>query len=565
MPIVGIDLGTTNSLIAVLDGVTPNLVANKLGNVLTPSVVSIAEDDTVLVGEAAKDRLLTHADRSVASFKRLMGSNQGVKLGKSTFRPEELSALVLRALKADAEEKLGAPVSGAVISVPAYFNDIQRKATIDAGRLAGLEVERLVNEPTAAALAYGFGQAAEGKYLVFDLGGGTFDVSILDKYEGVMEIHATTGDTRLGGEDFTRVIEEVIIKSGKIDAKALDGGERARLVRTAEAVKVQLTSAQEAGYTLTLRGQTITGILTRAEFEVECASLLRRLRAPTERALRDARIDPSAFDAVVLVGGATRMPMVRSLVARLFGKLPLISINPDTTVALGAALQSGLHQRASALEDTVVTDVCPYSLGVAALVDANAGSDTRVVVPIIERNAVVPISRSNSFRTVRDDQKILSVEVYQGENLRPEDNIHLGSIEALVPPGRAGAQSVTVRFTYDINGALQVEVKVDSTGKLQSRIFRNALGLSDNELKKRFEALGTIKLSPRDQIENRALLARADRLYAEGRGAERDALRQLTLAFERAIADQRARDLAPVRAEFSSVLDRLEHSVFGGA
>ena len=563
MPIVGIDLGTTNSLIAVLDGAKPSLLPNKLGQVLTPSAVSVADDGTILVGEAAKERLLTHPDRSVASFKRMMGAAQTVKLGKQAFRPEELSAFVLRSLKADAEEKLGEPVTEAVISVPAYFNDHQRKATIDAGKLAGLTVERLVNEPTAAALAYGFGETAEGKYLVFDLGGGTFDVSILDKYEGVMEIHATTGDTRLGGDDFTRTIEEIIVRQCKMERNDLDRSDKARLLRAAEGVKIKLTNAQETDYSLSLKAIPVSGMVTRADFEVEAAPLLRRLRAPTERAVRDARLEAAAFDAIVLVGGATRMPMVRSLVAKLFGMLPLININPDTTVGLGAAIQAGLHKRSSALQDTVMTDVCPYTLGVAAMVHGAKDMTERVVVPIIERNAVVPISRSSSFSTVRDGQTILEVEVYQGENLRPEDNILIGSVEAPVPKGAAGKESVTVRFTYDINGALQVEVTVDSTGKQQSRIFRNALGLSEEELAVRFKALSELKLHPRDQIENKTLLARADRLYAECLGQERDHVRAMILQFEQAIADQRVRDMTVTRTDFAKALDRLERTTLG--
>ena len=562
MTIAGIDLGTTNSLIALLDGATPNLVPNKLGSVLTPSAVSVADDGTILVGEPAKDRLLTHPDASVASFKRFMGSSQVARLGKLSFRPEELSSLVLRALKADAEEKLGEPLTEAVISVPAYFNDMQRKATIDAGKLAGLKVERLVNEPTAAALAYGFGEAAEGKYLVFDLGGGTFDVSILDKYEGVMEIHATTGDTRLGGDDFTRAVEDMILRTARIERDTLDAGGRARLLRSAETAKLRLTSAVEANYALTLGKAEVSGALSRGDFEVEAAPLLRRLRAPTERALRDARLEPGQFDAIVLVGGATRMPMVRQMVARLFGKLPLININPDTTVGLGAAIQAGLHKRSAALADTVMTDVCPYTLGVAAVVGEGTSAQSRVVVPIIERNAVVPISRSNSFSTLQANQKILAVEVYQGENMRPEDNIHLGSIEAPVPPGKAGDQSVEVQFTYDINGALQVEVEVVSTKQKLSRIFRNSLGLDEAELAKRFAALADLKLHPRDQMENRALIARGSRLYAEALGTERDAIRQLLLAFEQAISDQRTRDLKEARAEFAKALDGFERSAF---
>ena len=399
--------------------------------------------------------------------------------------------------------------------MPAYFNDHQRKATIDAGRLAGLKVDRLVNEPTAAALAYGLADEAEGKFLIFDLGGGTFDVSILDKYEGVMEIRATTGDTRLGGDDFTAVIEAMIAKTAGLDVKALGPEDRARLNRAAETLKVNLSAAHEAPYAVQLGKVTREGSITRQAYELECAGLLRRLRGPTERALVDAQMSPADFDAVVLVGGATRSPMVRSLVGRLFQKLPLINIDPDTTVALGAAIQAGLVGRDAGLEDVVMTDVSPYTLGVATIDTAIPGERSLYVTPIIQRNAIVPISRTLSLTTVKDNQKIVNVAIYQGENLRPESNVHLGSIDVPVPPKPEGEESIEVRFTYDINGALEVEVLVVSTQSRLSKIFRNTSGLSEDELAARFKALGDIKLLPRDQIENKTLLARAERLYSE--------------------------------------------------
>jgi molecular chaperone HscC len=563
MAILGIDLGTTNSLVAVFEPSGPRLIKNALSQVLTPSAVSLAEDGSVLTGAAASERLITHPERSVASFKSFMGSAQITKLGSQSFRPEELSALILRSLKADAEADLGEPVSEAVISVPAYFNDHQRKATLDAGRLAGLKVDRLVNEPTAAALAYGFGEINEGKFLVFDLGGGTFDVSILEKYEGVMEIHATTGDTHLGGNDFTRVIEALIAEAGKFDLDALDRQERARLRREAEIAKLALTSGQEAPYSVQRKGETSSGKLTRQQFEMECAALLRRLRAPLERAILDADLEPQQFDAVVMVGGATRMPMVRSLVARLFGRLPLIHVDPDTTVARGAAIQAALHKRDTALNDVVMTDVCPYTLGVATVDDARSANRQTLVTPVIERNAVVPISRSQRLVTIDDNQKRLSVDVYQGENLRPEHNVFLGSLVIEVPRGPAGSQPVDVRFTYDINAALQVEVTAVTTGRTCSKIFSNSLGLTEEELKARFATMEAIKLPPREQAANKALIARAERLYAEHSGDTRDTLRQSLVRFEAEIADQRVRNHDALREAFTKLLDNFERSPFG--
>lgn len=556
MAILGIDLGTTNSLVSVFADGKPRLIPNVHGEMLTPSVVGVDDDGTMLVGRPARERLLTHPDRSVAAFKRFMGTAHVTRLGRTGFRPEELSAFVLRSLKADAEAHLGESVEEAIISVPAYFNVHQRKATMDAGHLAGLSVKRVVNEPTAAALAYGLGEAGEGKYLVFDLGGGTFDVSILDKYEGVMEVRATTGDTQLGGNDFTLAIEQHILAGHRLDAGRLSPGEAALLRRSAEALKLAMTAEQAATYAIAIERGPLTGELTRETFERLCEGLLRRLRAPVERAIADSRLAPAELDAVILVGGATRMPMVRSLVARLFGRLPFVHVDPDTTVALGAAVQAGLVGRAAALEDVVMTDVCPHTLGIAVAPDRN--SEQQHISPLIQRNAIVPISRSNSYSTLRDNQRAIKVEVYQGENLRPHDNVHVGTLEVPVPPGPAGRESVDVRFTYDINGALEVEVTVLSTNIRRREIFRNNAGLSQEDLETRFAALASIKLHPRERLENRTLIARAERLYAENLGEQREAVRDLLQRFEHEIAGDRLKDVEAVRAAFARALDAFE-------
>lgn len=322
-----------------------------------------------------------------------------------------------------------------------------------------------------------------------------------------------------------------------------------------------LTRDTDTALALAVAGKERTVRISREEFERQAALLLRKLRAPLERAISDAVLKPDDLDCIVLVGGATRMPAVRSLVARLFGKLPLVHIDPDTTVALGAAVQAGLKARAAALTDIVMTDVCPHTLGVASVDDPESLLSLHVT-PIIERNAVVPISRTGTFTTVRAGQRALNVDVYQGENLRPENNVKLGVLALAVPPGPAGKEAVEVRFTYDINGALEVEARVLSTGKTQSRVFRNESGLSARELEERFAALASIKLHPREQAPNKALLTRAERLYAEHLGSERNYIRQSINEFERRILDQRNRDLASVRADFAAMLDRLERTPF---
>lgn len=562
MAICGIDLGTTNSLISVFDHGAPKLIPNASGEFLTPSVVYLS-DRTVMVGAAALDRLVTDPELSAASFKRFMGSSRQVELGKASFRPEELSALVLQSLKSDAEVYLGETVSDVVISVPAYFNDQQRKATIDAGRLAGLNVMRIVNEPTAAVLAYGLSDAREGKYLAFDLGGGTFDVSILDKYEGVMEVRATTGDTRLGGNDFTRLLEEMIVEAHALTIDGLSLRDGALVRRAAEKLKIDLSRADSAAYSLPLSQKGIAGVLTRDAFEQRAVGLMRRLRAPLERAIHDAKLSPSDLDAIVLIGGATRMPMIRSMVARLFGRLPLVHVDPDTAVALGAAVQAGLSSRAAALDDIVMTDVCPYTLGVAVAEGPNVAR--KYVASIIERNAIVPISRNLICSTVADGQRMVRVEAYQGERLRPDDNVFIGALEVPVNPARAGAEQVDIRFTYDINGALEVEARSISLHVVHRAVFKNDVGLSQEELERRFAALNSLKMHPREQFANNALIARAERLYAEQTGFRRDAIRQLIADFETALLDQSQSDADMIRARFSENLDSFELNVFDPA
>ena len=565
MTIVGIDLGTTNSLVSYWSAEGPKLIPNALGSFLTPSVVGVDDQGDILIGEAAKERLITHPDLTIGDFKRTMGSERQVTLGQKgqqsySFRPEELSAFVLRSLKADAEQFLGAEVTDAIISVPAYFNDIQRKATIDAGKLAGLTVDSLINEPTAAALAYGLNEVEESQFLIFDLGGGTFDVSILDKYDNVMEVRATAGDNFLGGNDFRDALVDALVQDHKIELSSLVAAEKNKLLRLAEIIKKDLSSREEAKYSAQISEITLDGTFSRSRFEELTSPLRRRLRVPVERAINDATLRPENIENVVMVGGASRMPMIRRMVGRLFQKLPLSHLNPDEIVALGAAVQTGLKTRNEALEDVVMTDVCPYTLGTSAVVDDNY--DNLVIVPIIERNAVVPISESQQFFTIRDKQTQINLDIYQGENMRPEDNILLGDLKVEVPAGPAGVEGVDVRFTYDINGALEVEVKALSTEKQVRKIFKNQANLSDEELEKRFKALSGIKLHPREHAENAVLIAKAERIYAESLRAQRDYVRSLILEFEQAITDQSNRDIDRVREQFAQNLTELENNMF---
>lgn len=565
--IVGIDLGTTNSLAAVWKDARAQLIPNALGEMLTPSCVSLDDDGTVLVGRAARERLQTHPDRTAAVFKRYMGSNRTIRLGKREFRPEELSAMVLKSLKADAEAALGEPVTEAVITVPAYFSDAQRKATRAAGELAGLRVERLLNEPTAAALAYGIHlRDAERRFLVFDLGGGTFDVSILELFEGVMEVRASAGDNFLGGEDFVHALRDLFLQRlGLPDDCRRDEPFMQRLNAQAEAAKRTLSNQPRATMTVHRGDTEHTLELDEPALEQACAPLLKRLRAPVERAMRDARLRAADLDSVVLAGGASRMPMVRRLVATMFGRFPEMGINPDEVVALGAAVQAGLKARDAALNEVVLTDVAPYSLGVEISIRLDAFSNSRGHFdPVIERNTTVPVSRVKQYVPMQDGQEKLELQIYQGEARMVRDNIHLGSLLVQLPRAPAQECAVDVRFTYDVNGLLQVDATVVKTQQTSTVVIEGNPGLlSAAEVAERLQALAALKMHPRDRLENRTLLARGERLYEQCRGAEREWLGAQILRFEQLLATQDERQIAPGRREFQALLDRADRdSVF---
>ncbi len=564
MAIIGIDLGTTNSLVGVYRDSSIELVRNSLGSVLTPSVVALSDDGDIIVGQTAKEMVSARPDLAVSSFKRWMGSDKTTALGRNSFRAEELSAFVLRSLIGDFKDKFNEPIDEIVISCPAYFNDPQRKATINAAKLAGLTVERLVNEPTAAVLAYGLEMRTEGKFLVFDLGGGTFDVSILDKYDGLFEVRATAGDSHLGGDDFTSILTNLLLTRNGLDAGGLEDGERRRIWRSADDMKTALTTQQSVNYAFTAQGRIVEGVLEREEFETECAGLLRRLRAPLERTIRDTSLSIDDLDAIVLVGGATRMPMVRSLVARLFGKLPFVNINPDEVVCKGAAIQAALKARDQSIEDVVMTDVCPFTLGISISRERQDRRREQIMSPLIERNAVIPISRNDTFMTVDDYQTRIKVDVFQGENLRPSDNVFIGDLTVEVPRKPAGEESVDVRFTYDINGALEVIVRSETTGKTERAVFSNNSGLSEAEFDKRFKQLEKIKLAPREQEENRVLIMRAERIYTELLGPDRQLLADAISRFSSIIEDQHAVGLESERENFSRFLDEFERFTFDG-
>ena len=558
--IVGIDLGTTHSLIGAYAADGPTLFPNALGELLTPSVVSV-DGDKVLVGQAARDRLISHPEHTVAAFKRWMGTARETRIGGRAFRPEELSALVLRSLLADAEAALGEKITEAVISVPAYFSDAQRKATRAAGELAGVKVERLINEPTAAALAYGLqDRGGEGRFLVFDLGGGTFDVSILECFDSVFEVHASAGDNFLGGEDFLDVMVDAFCRDNDLRLQAIKTQEHGQLRRRMEQLKRELSARTPGPLQINIDGRDYSWSIDEDRFAHICEPLVQRMRAPIERAMRDAKLQPSQLDEIVLVGGASRMPLVARLVSRMFGRLPLRHVNPDQAIGLGACVASGLKSRNAKLEEIILTDVCPFTLGTQiARRDDNGQVHSGFFHPIILRNSTVPVSREDQFYPMHEKQDKLTIDIYQGENPLVANNIKLGEITVQLDKRRgADDNGVTVRFTYDINGLLQVEVTENATKRRHELLLEQNPGLlSPEEIRSRLAALAELKIHPRDQQENIAVLARAERLYEEYIH-ERDRLQEWIMHFRSLLDTQDSDLIARNREKFSEALDILE-------
>ena len=559
--LIGIDLGTTNSLVACFIDGEVQIIPNRLGRKLTPSVVSVDDEDKILVGETAREYGYLHPDRTARVFKRTMGTDKEYELGSHRFNSEELSSFVLRSLKEDAEVYLKEEVSEAIISVPAYFNDKQRKATKRAGELAGLNVSRIINEPTASAIAYGVGDSGKiERCMVFDLGGGTFDVTILEYYKNIMEVYAIAGDNQLGGEDFTQVLVDMYLERIARLVPVVDVFTLNNIYKAAERCKCGYVDSNVGAMNVNLFGTPHEEIFTLEEYEKRCSELLERLKKPIEKSLRDAKIALEDLDRIILVGGATRLPTVRSYVTKITGIRPEYYLDPDTSVAVGAALQCAMKERDKQVEEVILTDVCPFTLGTEVVRDNGAFEVPGQYLPIIERNTVIPVSKKQTVYTAYDNQRYVTVKVLQGESYLARNNLLLGELTVDVPVGPKGKEAIEITYTYDINSLLQVEVKVVSTGLEKKAIIQSEDNkISEEEAAARFEKLQYLKQSPREEEENVLTLLRASRIYEETMGPERNRITELVNEFEESLSRKTRLEIETDRKKLEELLDEIEN------
>lgn len=554
MAILGIDLGTTNSLGAVYRNGKVELIPNRFGSFLTPSVVSVMEDGSVAVGQIAKERLITHPKDTAASFKKKMGTTQNYVLGGRNFLPEELSGFVISAIVEDARNYLQEDVEDVIISVPAYFHDKQRVATKRAGALAGVMVKRIINEPSAAALASYFDTRQEQLFLVFDFGGGTLDVSIVDCFDTMVEILAVSGDNHLGGDDFNEAIAGGFLKEHQLQQKYLSETEYAILLRQAEKCKIALSTLPETKMTAVIGGQTYQSVYTNERVMRESSGIWKRMQRVLRHALQDGRVSLEEINAVILAGGSGKMPLVQSYMEQLFDQTPLVTGFSDQLIARGLGLVCGVMERKDEVRDYVLTDICPFTLGTS--VNNDADHQHPYMSAIIERNTVLPCSRVQRYYTVSDYQSEVKVDIRQGEEPYAEDNLQLGVLKVPIPKKKKGEECIDIRFTYDINGILEVEVTVVSNGKKVSKILSQ--NMDEKEIEKRMQQLQKLKIHPKDMTENRLMKERLQVLFEESLPETRERILSYIEYFDQILASQDPRRIRRYRELLEQVIVSLE-------
>ena len=542
---VGIDLGTTNSLCAVFQDGKPTLIPNSHGSFLTPSIVGILESGDVVVGDTAKELRVAHPERTASCFKRFMGSDRTLEVAGRKFTAHELSSLVLRSLLSDAEKFLNHKVVEAVITVPAYFNDHQRQATKLAGEMAGVTVKRIINEPTAAALVYGFhARNSEKNLCVIDLGGGTFDVTVMEVFEGTLEIRATAGESMLGGEDFTDRIVSAVLNHEKTHLEVAELKQPLRVSRLrheCELAKRKLMSQEVAK----IRLPELDGSYSQkpTEFKIDrntfaklCQALMKRIGPPIDRALRDASLKTTDINDVILVGGATRMLVLRDFVSDYFGKPAIMEYNPDEVVGLGASIQAALIDCDQAVDDMVMTDVCPFTLGVEIAKEFAGQVTPGYFHPILHRNSTIPLSREEIFNTIAPNQREVEVRVFQGDARKVADNVELGVLHVKdLPPGPTGTP-IHIRFTYDLNGILEVEAYSPGGKKHRTALTNHVRGLNKEQIQEALQRIQQLKFYPREDLRHQKLARFCERMLGELHPEQRKQLDGALDLFEDAMA-----------------------------
>ena len=569
---IGIDLGTTNSLATYIDDNGKiEFIKNEYGNILIPSVVGIDENDDIIVGELAKERRMMNAGETASNFKRRMGTDAKIKVKNRTFDAQMLSSFVLKHLKENAEKQLNEKIDRAIISVPAYFNDKQRRDTKMAAELAGLTVERLINEPTAAALSLGSHILDQNlKFIVLDLGGGTFDVTLLETFENIMEVLSISGDTMLGGEDFTTKICEIFLKNIKLSIADLSRDERTKLYTKADRAK-KLISLKNVEIEMEIKGKKYTSEITQENFRETVKPLLVKMKVAIDKALQDGNTDAREIEKVILVGGAVKLGIIEEFVEKYFhkmrgekiyfnnddfienNKLVSIAADPDTVVAYGVGIAVGMKERNKVFKERILTDVCPFTLGTEIV--------GRRFAPIIPRNTTVPTSRSEYFYTIEDYQSQVTVGIYQGESLNIDDNLFLGEFLLDVPQNLAGKEAINVRFTYDINGILEVEAKVVSTGVKKSKLIISG-DLSEEEKNEKIKMLEEIKIQSENKNKDKLLLERANRIYAEIVNTEiRNHISEYLENYQKIVVTGDRIRIQKTKKSFSEFLDKIDPEI----
>lgn len=558
MAIIGIDLGTTNSLVSVYQNGKIELIPNSLESFLTPSVVGIDDEGAICVGAVAKERLVTHPDKTAASFKRHMGTEKIIFLGDMRFTPQELSSFVLRQLKADAEKYLGEEVTEAVISVPAYFDDNQRYATKEAGLLAGLKVERLINEPSAAALSSRQeGDEEDETYLVFDFGGGTLDVSIVDCFENVVEIIAVSGDNHLGGNDFDLLIAQHFCTTHGLQYDYLEPQNQATLLRLAEKCKQELTDKSAALLQMTINEKEYALFLTNPDLVQIFYGMFERMSCVVNRALKDSGKTMKDIDEIVLVGGSSKMTVVAYYLKTQLKKEPVVIGSPDEVVAMGAGVFAGIKERKEEIKDLLLTDICPFTLGVNVVNYSNHSKP--IMSPIIERNSILPTSKRGFYTNSYDGQEQISIGIYQGESYYCDENLNLGEIDMKVKSLPEGKVMLEVCFSYDINGLLEVEIMDHNKNESKRKVLLNQrVKMTQEEIEQRLENLNTYKMQPCGGMISRLVLARGERLFAELVGEKREKAGEMMRRLEERLGAANDQEALKISREAAEFFDGLE-------